>query len=305
MTTKVRTDISIIIVSYNSWAYLEPCLKSIKEKLCNITYEVIVVDNDSQDETVPRLRVDFPEVLLIRNEGNLGFGVANNRGALKAKGDYLFLLNADTLLLDQNIIHAIQYARENNIAILGPKMVGEKGELQVTWDTDVSLWRYIRSIASMGLLLGKLFKRTTHEPDGPIAVGFLVGAAMLIQRSAYDRLGLFDERFFFTCEERDLCMRYQNAGLMMAYYPDWCLLHYGGSGTPMSEFQLWNWAKASRQLVEKHGSTKQCFFFHVSILLFLVSYSAQYFFRSFFGVAQGRERSRTFRKVACKYIGFD
>jgi GT2 family glycosyltransferase len=220
------------------------------------------------------LKHEYPQVRLIENSANVGFAGANNQAAAVAQGEYLFLLNADTELLDDGINEALRYARANRIAVLGPRTVGLAGTMLKTWDRHNSLFNYLWTILSGALFLKRFYSSDTQpsSPECPIPVGFLVGSAMLIDRNVYQRLGLFDERFFFTGEERDLCMRYSKADLKLVFFPGWSIFHHVGSGDGQSCFHFVNWIKSSRLLARKHGGVAGWGLMYVAMLLYTLTY---------------------------------
>lgn len=305
MTGK-KIDISIIIINYNSLHYLKPCLESIKKYIQGIECEILIVDNNSKDDSVANIKKYYPEIILIENSCNAGFGFANNQAAKIAKGDYLFLLNADTLLVDNKIDEVIDFARKNDIAIVGPRLVSENGGLQRSWDEHNNISRHILNILSMALFINKLGgSKRCNIIQKPQSVKFLVGAAMLIDRRCYDELDLFDEQFFFTGEERDLCMRYAAAGKKMCYYPGWTVLHYGGSGDSFSYFHLINWIKSSIRLAGKHGNFIQQLFMKLTFTIFLFSYMFAFKFKSLLESSNEKKNlSLRFRKILLWHLGF-
>lgn len=264
-------DVSIIIVTYNSQRHLLPCLDSIQAMATGVRYEIILVDNGSADGSIEEAQRRYPSLKVIRNADNRGFGAANNQGADTAEGEFLLLLNADTVFLDHGLSESLAFARRNNLAILGPRMEGAEGEEQVTWEYENRLGRYIRNIYRLALIPSKFRKKDASAINGPVDVGFLVGAAMLINRKDVKKLGLFDERFFFNCEERDLCLRYVRAGRRLVYYPGWRIIHYGGSGVRHSRFHTVEWIRASEQFAEKHGGRLSVCLIRVGFLALLVS----------------------------------
>lgn len=275
-------DISFIIINYNTRHYLEPCLESIVRYVTGITYEVIVVDNASNDESVDFLRKNHPQIKLILNDKNQGFAKANNQAAKIAKGDYLFLLNADTIILNNGLASAVEYMKANGIAVLGPKLLNEDGSLQGSFHKKNSLNQYVLDIFSLAFPLKGLLRRFENKPvevpASPVSVGFLLGAALIIDNNVVRKLGLFDEDYFFTGEERDFCLRMLRAHKKIVYFPEFQITHYGGGGNPHSTFHLVNWAKASCILARKHGSffsiiltkTGLSFFYISRATLFLV-----------------------------------
>ena len=124
-------DVSIIIVNYNTKQLLADCLNSIYEQTKDINFEVIVSDNGSKDGSIEMLKADFPQVILIENNANLGFGAANNRGLAIAKGKYIFYLNSDTILLNNAVKYFFDYFEENgdkeNIGALGGNLLNTQG----------------------------------------------------------------------------------------------------------------------------------------------------------------------------------
>ena len=267
-----NVTVSIIIVSYNTWHYLKPCIESILSTFGDTTYEIIIVDNDSTDGSQRLIKKYFPEIVLIENQTNTGFAKANNQALDAAQGDFLFLLNADTVIKNSHIDSALEYMIKNNIALLGPKLINDDGSHQISYDKKNDIRHYITNIFSMALHFRKFRKPNKRTLLSPENVSFLVGAALLLRSKVVKEYGLFDETFYFTGEERDLCLRYKKAGKRIVYYPDWLILHYGGSGNPHSLFQITNWCKASLQLAQKHGGYFSSSFMRIGLSMFLLSY---------------------------------
>lgn len=307
-------DVSILIVTYNSERFVVPCFESIKNYFADIEHEIIVVDNASGDGTVRLIKDQYPGVVLIENQGNAGFGAANNQAAKLARGDYLFLLNADTELLDDGAVRALAYAREQGIAVLGPKTLnGDRLHLR-SCDKVNSVAGQIRVFLSMALFVGRvrslLFPRRPSAPlettySSPEDVSFIVGAAMLIERDVCERYGLFDEDFFFTGEERDLCLRYKKAGLRLVYFPEWCVLHYVGSEAPHSCFHISNWIKSSLIFARKHGRLHERFMMRIATMLFIISYTCAFAVKSakMRSSEDVRRRARDYRRMLLWYFG--
>ena len=275
--------LSIIIVTYNSAAFIQPCLKSLRLACGSMASELIIVDNGSRDQTLREVENEWPNATILKNSNNLGFAAANNQGAKIAQGDYLLLLNADTVLLDQNLAPALEYAERERVAILGPKMVGADGILQRTWNTRNTVGSYLSGIFSMAIFRNRFCPAQQAIPTAPLSVQFLVGAALLIARPAYERHGLFDERFFFCCEERDLCYRYARAGEVQIYFPGWGICHYGGSGNSVSRFHLHNWIRTSIQFTDKHGSLLQRGLVRALFPIYLLTHTVACLLRGLFG----------------------
>lgn len=263
--------LSVIIVTYNSGDFICPCLRSLHAACAGLETELIIVDNGSSDRTLESVREEWPGATILRNVTNRGFAAANNQGARASRGDFLLLLNADTVLLDENLCSAIEYAERQDVGMLGPRMVGADGALQRTWDIRNSVSSYLSDILSLAAPSRRLRGEAPPAPLDPVPVRFLVGAALLISRAAYKRYGLFDERFFFCCEERDLCLRFASAGVRLIYFPQWSIVHHGGEGSRASRFHLDNWIKASFLFTDKHGTIRHRILVRLVFPLFLLT----------------------------------
>lgn len=302
-------DVSIVIISYNTWHYLEHCLHSIEQFITQKDFEIVVVDNKSIDGSVQKIRQNFEDIILIENERNEGFAAANNKAFAYATGAYVFLLNADTVLLDDGLGPAMDFMRDNNVAVLGPMLLNEDRSFQRSFSRHGSLRRYVFDIYILALGLGR-FRRLLGArvaiPDQPTTdVGFLVGAAMLIRREAISKYGLFDEQFFFTGEERDLCMRYKEHGELLAYYPDWKIVHYGGSGNPHSRFHIENWVRASQLLARKHGGWLDRALMKGALFLVLSLYWLRFSLRARLGYdrSTNRENGKVYKAILANFLG--
>ncbi|MFA5928097.1 MAG: glycosyltransferase family 2 protein [Candidatus Margulisiibacteriota bacterium] len=202
-------ELSIIIVSYNNAQLLEDCIASIKASMpIGTAPEVIVVDNNSADNTVAMLQNKFPEVKLILNKDNKGFAAANNQGIRIAQGEYVMLLNNDTVIINDALSKMITYLREHpKIGLLGPRLLN--GD---------------RSVQAQGSMLGPHFWNSKI----PVETKFLRGAVFLTSKKVLDQVGLLDENFFFYNEDIDFCWRINKAGLKVVYYPLAEVIHFGG-----------------------------------------------------------------------------
>lgn len=245
--------VSIIIISYNTWNYIEPCINSIYENCRDIEYEIIVVDNASSDRSVEQIRKAFPTVRLVENSQNLGFGKANNQAMELAKGRYLFLLNADTLIRSRNLNKILAYMDQHNVSILGPKLVAPDGKGQMTYNIYYGPTTPIRILFRLTFRLPGSGDRDVALLQKPTKVGFLVGAALFIDHKVAKEYGLFDESFFFTGEEADLCLRYNRHGLKVVYYPAFEIMHYVSSGDVHKCFHVLHYLKSLTVFIRKHA----------------------------------------------------
>jgi len=205
-------DISIIIVNYNTADLIKGCIDSVlKQK--NIGFEIIVVDNNSKDNSLEVLKGFGNKIVVISNKDNLGFGKANNQAFTSSSGKYIFLLNPDAVLTTEDSLKKlVNYMAENNtIGIVGPKVVK---------DQKISLPQKCYPAE-------KYLKKPLEKLPGNIA--WIIGASMLIRREVYEKLKGFDEAYFLYGEEADFCLRARRAGWMIGYAEDITVEHIGGA----------------------------------------------------------------------------
>jgi hypothetical protein len=232
--------LSVIIVSWNVKNDLVNCLRSIKENWPRQDFELIVVDNASTDGTIELLKSDFPEVKLIINEENRGFSAANNQGIKIAKGEYLFLLNPDTIVHCHSLDNLIKVLDENpTIGACGPKLLRSNGTTQISIGRYPTfrgiLYRYT-FFKSLRMFRAHYKRHCSYEPNKQLDIEFLSAAALMVRRSVIDQIGGWDERFFMYAEEADLCLRIRKAGWSMLYVPESVITHlHGRSAGHMSE----------------------------------------------------------------------
>jgi GT2 family glycosyltransferase len=206
-------DLSIIILSWNTRDLLEKCLRSVACPHADIATEVIVVDNASEDDSREMVRSLFPEVHLLVNLQNLGFGAGNNTAIPYASGRYLLFLNSDTVVTPGALSAMVRYADAHpDIGILGAKLLNGDGSLQYSCRRYPNLGTgFFRNTP-----LGRLFPKNRFTIDylmqdwdhtTPRDVDWLSAAALMIRRPLAEQLGGFDEDFFMYCEDVDLCWR--------------------------------------------------------------------------------------------------
>lgn len=215
--------VSIIIITKDTRELLEGCLASIKRdaSLGSLHTETIVMDNASSDGTDSLVRQKFPDVVYVRNDVNAGFAAAVNRAARAANGKYVLLLNSDTLLIEGEIATMIGIADGiDNLGIMGPQLVYE----------DLSAQRSVAFVPGLKgeIIPGSRRIKRNGTPDDAADVESLIGAAVLVRKSAFDAIGGFDERFFFFLEETDLCVRLRAAGYRVLFYRAARVIHLQG-----------------------------------------------------------------------------
>lgn len=233
--------LSIIIVNYNVEYFLEQCLLSVEKALKNIQGEVIVVDNNSVDGSIEMLKSKFPWVTLIENKENIGFSKANNQGIKIAKGEYILLLNPDTLVEEDTFTKVVSFMDAHPEAGgLGVKMVDGKGnflpESKRGLPTPSAAFYKIFGISRL-FPNSKRFSKyhlTYLDKDQTHEIEILSGAFMLMRKSVLDKVGLLDETFFMYGEDIDLSYRIIKGGYKNYYFPETKIIHYKGESTKKS-----------------------------------------------------------------------
>lgn len=233
--------ISVIIVNYNVEYFLEQCLYSVRRAMQGIAGEVFVVDNNSADGSNRMVRKKFPEVRLVENKENLGFSKANNQGIRMAKGEYILLLNPDTVVEDDTFSSIIRFMDDHpDAGALGVKMVDGAGnflpESKRGLPTPGTAFYKMFGLSALfprskrfsKYHLGYLNENEIHE------VEILAGAFMLLRKSVLDEIGLLDETFFMYGEDIDLSYRVIKAGYKNYYFPKTRIIHYKGESTKKS-----------------------------------------------------------------------
>jgi len=230
--------LSVVIVNYNVKHFIEQCLISVYKAISAIQAEVFVTDNNSVDGSVAMIREKFPQVKLIENKKNYGFSYANNQAIKQATGEYILLLNPDTVVEEDTFLKCIRFMDSHPEAgALGVKMIDGKGRFLpeskralptpiVAFYKIFGLSRLFPHSKTFGRYhLGHLDKNQTHE------VEILPGAFMFIRKECMDKTGLLDEDYFMYGEDIDLSYRIIKSGYKNYYYPETAIIHYKGEST--------------------------------------------------------------------------
>ena len=253
-------DLSILIVSYRNPELTRACLESVYAQVRDCSFEVVVVDNASPDGTPDMIAAAFPDVRLIRSERNLGFARANNVAAEAARGEYLLLLNPDTIVLEGAVDGLFRFAREQPPGLYGGRTLRPDGELDPSscWGAQ-TLW----STICFATGLSTAFRRNPildpesmgrWDRDSVRDVGTVTGCLLMVPRPAWQRLGGFDERFFMYGEDADLAVRARAAGLPVRITPDATIIHVVGASSPTSGGKAGMVLKSRATMMHQHWS---------------------------------------------------
>jgi GT2 family glycosyltransferase len=229
--------LSICILTLQARGFLEGCLHAIYENPPDESYEIIIVDNHSTDGTVEMLRAQFPEVQLILNPENLGFTAPMNQALRQGRGQYLLLLNPDTIVHHQALNRMITFMETcPQVGICGPKVLNTDGTLQepcrrgesTPWAVISYFFRLHRIFPESkffgGYSMSYMDEDETHEVAG------VSGSCMMIRQDVIDQIGYLDESYFAYQEDADYCFQARKAGWKIFYYPEAQITHYGGQG---------------------------------------------------------------------------
>ena len=252
--------VSILVVSYNTRELTLDCLRSIVAET-RLPHEVIVVDNASRDGSPEAIATEFPAVRLIASPENLGFGRANNLGAREARGEYLLLLNSDTVVLDGAIDKLVAFARETPRAKMwGGRTIFPDGRLnpQSCWELP-SLW----NITCRTLGLNALFPNSPvfHSEcypdwarDSVREVDMIVGCFLMTTRAFFETLGGFDESLFMYGDDADLCIRARKLGAAPHITPAATIIHYSGASDTVRADRMVKLMSGKIGVIQRHFS---------------------------------------------------
>lgn len=226
--------LSIVIICWNDWKVIENCLSSIFAATHAVEYEVIVSDNGSTDGSVEKIRAQFPAVRVLENGANLGFARGNNAGIRQARGEYVLILNPDTIMHEGSLDGWVRFADGHPEAgAFGCRVQNPDGSYQRSARPFPTISRYL--VSAFGLRFLGHWKRSVlsdeyegWEGDTEREVDWQSGCCVMLRRDLLNQLGGFDEQFFYQFEEVDLCRRVWNAGFRIRFTPQVSITHLGG-----------------------------------------------------------------------------
>ena len=253
MTTKPIIQLSVVIVNYNVYHFLELCLKSVEKACLNISAEIIVIDNASSDNSCALVSENFPEVRLLCNQKNVGFSKANNQGVAIARGAFVLILNPDTVVGEHTFTELLSFsASVSNLGAVGVQLVDGTGTFLLESKRGLPTLR-----ASFYRLLGKDKNKGTYYANhiGPDAIGtvdILVGAFMFLKTEVYKKVGGFDEDYFMYGEDIDLSYKLLKSGYQNYYLGSSKAIHFKGESTRKDVKYLKHFHGAMQIFYKKH-----------------------------------------------------
>ena len=267
----MNIDVSICIVTYRARDFLRDSLRSIYGTVNTLSFEIIVVDNHSEDGTVEMLGQEFPNVHLLVNDHNTGYTYPNNQAIRESSGRYIMLINPDTLVKPNAISELVKFLDEHPEAgIVSPKVLNRDGTLQKQcrrsearpWDT----FCYFSGLSKIfpndkrfaGYLMTYLSEDIVHEAEA------VSGSCMLIRRTVIEQIGGLDENFFAYQEDTDFCRRTRMADWKIFFNPSAQIVHFAGEGgSGVQPFRsIVEWHRSYYLYYRKHFSKDYWFVFN-------------------------------------------
>ena len=232
---KMSIQLSIVIVNYNGLKHLKTCFDSIDQNLTGISHEVILVDNNSTDNSCQYLEENYPDIRLIKSKENIGFGAGNNLGVSKAKGKAILLLNNDTILLDQ-LSWALDtlYQRSTHGIIAINMLNDEKKYLNAVgrFPTPLRLIRISFLNYNISVFKSGRFDKQQYYVD------WVTGAFMLMRKEDFLEIGGFDTDYFMYVEDVDLCKKIETLGKKCVFLPNISYIHFVGFNTKREQLLI-------------------------------------------------------------------
>jgi GT2 family glycosyltransferase len=234
----MQMDLSVIILNYNTCELTLKALKSVYASNISYSYEVIVVDNHSSDNSATEIQEAYSNVLVIENVANVGFSKGNNIGIKAASGRYILLLNSDTELQEDSLEIMLHFMDDNqSVGAAGCKVILPDGSLDKAcrrgFPTPSASFYYAFGISKLFPTKPRFnqYQLGYLDPDKDYPVDCLVGAFMMVRKAVIDEIGLLDEDFFMYGEDIDWCYRIKQGGWRIYYYPHTHIVHHKGASS--------------------------------------------------------------------------
>lgn len=227
-SVKGTPELSIVLVCWNNKDYLDPCLESLYQSQLESKFDVIVVDNGSTDGSQEMLHQKYPQVKLIQNDRNMGLGKASNQGIEATQGEFILLLNNDTIVNKKALDSMVRLMREKPEAgAVGCKLLNGDGSFQSGFGGFSNLLEEFLIAIQIG---ERIWPGYPLQGDSTTTrtVGWMSSACLLVRRKTLDQIGLLDESYFIYGDETDLQYRMKKAGWKAYYIPDATIIHFGG-----------------------------------------------------------------------------
>lgn len=277
-------QLSVIILNYNVRYFLEQCVSSVQEALVNIDSEIIVVDNHSSDASCEMIKSRFPDVKLINNNSNLGFPKGNNIGVAQANGDYVCILNPDTVVAEDTFEKLLEFAeKQQNLGIVGCKLIDGSGNflpeskrgIPTPFVALTKIFGLYKLFPNWGLFNRYYAQHLSENETGEVEI--LVGAFMILKRDLYNEIGGFDENCFMYSDDIDLSFMALKRGKLNYYFHQTSVIHYKGESTVKDGLYMKRFREAMQFFYKKHfnSSTFFDYFMKIGALFFALIKKSQ------------------------------
>jgi GT2 family glycosyltransferase len=275
-------QLSVIILNYNVRYFLQQCVLSVQLAVQNIDAEIIVVDNNSSDESCAMMKKHFPTVKLIENKDNTGFPKGNNIGVQHAKGQYICILNPDTVVAEDTFLKVLDFAeKQNNLGIVGCKLIDGSGHflpeskrgIPVPWVAFTKIFGLYKLFPKSTIFNQYYAQHLAENQTGKTAI--LVGAFMIMRRKLYQEIGGFDENCFMYSDDIDLSYMVLQKGKSNYYFHETTVIHYKGESTIKDKKYMQRFQQAMTFFYKKHFKASVFFSFFMKIGIVLFSFAKQ------------------------------
>lgn len=249
-------QLSVIILNYNVRYFLEQCVHSVQKAIQHLDAEIIVIDNNSPDNSCEMMKRVFPNITLIESRENSGFPKGNNIGVAQAKGKYICILNPDTVVAEDTFEKALAFAeKQPDLGIVGVKLIDGKGnflpESKRGVPTPFVAFTKIAGLYKISKSFGKYYaQHLTENQTGKVEI--LVGAFMLMKRETYLEVGGFDENCFMYSDDIDLSYMVLKTGKSNYYFHETAVIHYKGESTVKDKMYMKRFQEAMNFFYKKH-----------------------------------------------------
>ena len=296
MKTTSEINLSVIIVNYNTADELRACIQSVKKQTAGISYEIIVVDNNSHDHSKSMLKNEFATVECHFLQFNSGFSYANNYAMERSESEFILLLNPDTFLIENSLKVMVDFMRSNPaVGAIGPVVEDPNGNLQLSMSRFPDLKLQLLD----ALYLQGALKRyaLTEDQRGSIAskipfeVDWVSGGCIMLRKAIYNEIGGLDEQFHLFSEDVDWCLRIKEGGWNIYCLPNTKVIHIGGASISKNYFTLVSNRFRSRLIyARKHFNKLEFFAVRIITLLGLSLRLTGALFKKFSGTKEKKER---------------
>lgn len=289
-------QLSVIILNYNVRYFLEQCVLSVQEAIVALDAEIIVIDNNSSDDSCLMMKERFPDVKLIENKENFGFPKGNNIGVKEAQGKYICILNPDTVVAEDTFTRILAFAeKQSDLGIIGCKLIDGTGQflpeskrgIPTPWVAFTKIFGLYKIFPQWKLFNQYYAQHVSENETGK--VGILVGAFMLMERNLYLELEGFDEDCFMYADDIDLSYRVLLKGKSNYYFHETTVLHYKGESTIKDEKYMQRFQEAMTFFYQKHF--RKSLFFSIFIKIGIVFFS---FVKMFQGKSKDKPRPESY-----------